>query len=123
MINSGGENIYPDEIEDALVRCPAIDEVIVAGLPHDKWGQAVTAFVIPRAGVSAQRALADLTEYIRTQSGLSSLARPKRVVVVDRIPKSAVGKVLRREFVSGNFSALAETADGPITATTQRISE
>jgi len=123
MINSGGENIYPDEIEDALVRCPSIDEVIVAGLPHDKWGQAVTAFVIPRPGVSAQRALVDLTEYIFNQSGLSSLARPKRVVVVDRIPKSAVGKVLRREFVSGNFSALAETADGPITATTQRISE
>lgn len=51
------------------------------------------------------------------------MARPKRVVVVDRIPKSAVGKVLRRNFVSGKFSALAETADGPIIATTQRSSE
>ncbi len=47
MINSGGENVYPDEIEAALARCPEIDDVCVAGLPDERWGQAVTAFVVP----------------------------------------------------------------------------
>ena len=50
MINSGGENIYPDEIENALAGCPDLDEVIVVGTPHDKWGHAVTAFVVGPAG-------------------------------------------------------------------------
>ena len=47
MINSGGENIYPDEIEAALAGCPAVSAVVVVGLPDDRWGQAVTAFVVP----------------------------------------------------------------------------
>ena len=47
MINSGGENVYPDEIEAALARCPEIDDVCVVGLPDERWGQAVTAFVVP----------------------------------------------------------------------------
>ncbi len=47
MINSGGENLYPDEIEAALARCPAVSAVVVVGLPDDRWGQAVTAFVVP----------------------------------------------------------------------------
>jgi 2-furoate---CoA ligase len=109
MINSGGENIYPEEIEHALVRCEAVGEVIVAGLPDEKWGQAVTAFVVPVAGVDPTRALTAVDDYLRTRSGLPSLKRPKRLVVVDAIPKSAVGKVLRRELVAGRYAALAQT--------------
>jgi 2-furoate---CoA ligase len=110
MINSGGENIYPDEIEDALVRCPAVDEVIVVGLPDDRWGSAVTAFVVPRTGADPDKTLAELDRYLRTESGLPSLKRPKRLVAVDVIPKSAVGKILRRELVDGKFVPLAEAA-------------
>ena len=55
MINSGGENIYPDEIEAALARCPAIADVVVAGLPDERWGQAVTAFAVPGDGLRGRR--------------------------------------------------------------------
>ena len=64
MINSGGENIYPDEIEDALARCPAVSAVVVAGLPDDRWGQAVTAFVVAVQDLSPERAVVDLAEYV-----------------------------------------------------------
>jgi 2-furoate---CoA ligase len=47
MINSGGENLYPDEIEAALAPCPEIDDVCVVGMPDERWGQAVTAFAAP----------------------------------------------------------------------------
>ena len=113
MINSGGENIYPDEIENALSRCAVVDEVVIAGLPDDKWGHAVTAFVVPPDSTDPDRVAAEVDEYVRSRSGLSSLKRPKRIVVVDRIPKSAVGKVLRRELVQGNFVPLADrSSDG-----------
>ena len=108
MINSGGENIYPDEIESALARCPDISAVVVAGLPDDRWGQAVTAFVVAAQGVPPDLAVAHLAEYAREESGLPSLKRPKRYIAVDRIPTSAVGKILRREFTEGRYQPLAE---------------
>ncbi len=120
MIVSGGENIYPGEIEEVLARCPAVADVAVAGTPDDRWGQAVTAFIVPRAGLAPDRALAEASAYLRNGAagaggagsgggaGLPSLKRPKRLVAVDRIPTSAVGKVLRRELTAGAFTALAE---------------
>lgn len=112
MINSGGENVYPGEIEDSLARCPAAAQLVVAGLPDDRWGQAVTAFVVPRAGVPPERALAEVAAFARQGSGLPSLKRPKRLVAVESIPTSAVGKILRKELVAGNFRVLAETRPG-----------
>ena len=117
MIVSGGENIYPGEIEEVLARCPAVADVVVAGTPDDRWGQAVTAFIVPRAGLAPDRALAEASAYLRDGAGgtggagaasLPSLKRPKRLVAVDRIPTSAVGKILRRELTAGAFTALAE---------------
>ncbi|MGC7101366.1 class I adenylate-forming enzyme family protein [Amycolatopsis lurida] len=108
MINSGGENIYPDEIEDALVRCPAVREVVVAGTTDDRWGQAVTAFFVPEQGTDPAQAVEALTRFARDGSGLPSLKRPKRVVAVTAIPKSAVGKILRRELGAGHYEVLAE---------------
>jgi 2-furoate---CoA ligase len=108
MINSGGENLYPDEIEAALARCPAVSAVVVVGLPDDRWGQAVTAFVVPARDFDAERALHQLSAYARSASGLPSLKRPKRYVAVDRIPTSAVGKILRRELTEGRYEPLAE---------------
>ncbi len=108
MINSGGENLYPDEIEAALARCPAVSAVVVVGLPDDRWGQAVTAFVVPAQDFSAERTLDHLAAYAKDHSGLPSLKRPKRYIAVDRIPTSAVGKILRRELTEGRYHPLAE---------------
>jgi 2-furoate---CoA ligase len=108
MINSGGENLYPDEIEGVLARCPAVSAVVVVGLPDDRWGQAVTAFVVPASGFSPERAVAHLSAYTKESSGLPSLKRPKRYVAVDQIPTSAVGKILRRELIEGRYHPLAE---------------
>lgn len=107
VINSGGENIYPDEIEAALIRCPAVREVVVVGLPDDRWGQAATAFFVPAEGMTPDQAVGELRLFVREGSGLPSLKRPKRLIAVDRVPKSAVGKILRRELGSGNYRTLA----------------
>ena len=112
MINSGGENIYPAEIEDALIQCPAVADVVVVGLPDDRWGQATTAFFVPASGMTAEHAASVLANFVREQSGLPSLKRPKRLIALQQVPKSAVGKVLRRELTTGHYTPLAEiTAD------------
>ena len=92
MIITGGYNVYAREVEDALGAHPAIREVAVVGLPHDKWGEAVTAFVVLRdtPGASAQ----ELIEYAR--GFVAGYKVPKQVLFIDAIPKSAVGKPLRR---------------------------
>ena len=110
MINSGGENIYPDEIEGALIRCPAVADVVVVGLPDDRWGQASTAFFVPAEGMTPEHATTVLANFAREQSGLPSLKRPKRLIAVEQVPKSAVGKVLRRELTEGNYTPLADLA-------------
>jgi 2-furoate---CoA ligase len=112
MIVSGGENIYPGEIEDALARCAAVADVVVAGTPDDRWGHAVTAFIVPRSGLAPGQALTEVDGFVRDGSGLPSLKRPKRLVAVERIPTSAVGKILRRELTEGKFTALAEAHPG-----------
>jgi 2-furoate---CoA ligase len=108
MINSGGENVYPDEIEAALVRCAAVADVCVVGMPHERWGSAITAFVVPAESHSPAAVLRALEHYIPEASGLASLKRPKRVVVVASIPRSAVGKTLRRTLNAGDYDPLAE---------------
>ncbi|MDR0358385.1 MAG: long-chain fatty acid--CoA ligase, partial [bacterium] len=106
-INSGGENIYPDEIEAALARCPVVDDVCVVGMPDERWGSAVTAFVVPVPDVPPADAITRVEAYAREGSGLPSLKRPKRVVAVRAIPKSAVGKLLRRSLVAGEYEELS----------------
>lgn len=108
MINSGGENLYPDEIEAALVRCAAVDDVCVVGLPDERWGHAVTAFVVPAKGTEPVAAVEQVVAYAREV--LPSLKRPKRVVAVSSIPRSGVGKTLRRTLVAGDFAPLADSA-------------
>lgn len=107
MINSGGENIYPDEIEAALARCPVVDDVCVVGVPDERWGSAVTAFVVPVPDAAPADAVARVEAYAREGSGLPSLKRPKRVVAVRAIPKSAVGKILRRSLLAGEYEELS----------------
>jgi 2-furoate---CoA ligase len=109
MVISGGENVHPLEVEDAIARCQSVAEVAVAGLPDEKWGHLVTAFVVPASGdrEPGQRAQ-EIAGWVRAESGLAAYKRPKRVVVIDAIPKSPVGKILRRELVAGHYEARGE---------------
>jgi 2-furoate---CoA ligase len=98
MIITGGENVSPVEIESCLSLHPAVLEVAVVGLPDERWGKVVTAFVKRSQPVTEQ----DLDKYCRN-SGLASFKRPRRFVFVDAIPKSPVGKLLRRLLVAGEY--------------------
>ncbi|MGE0045179.1 MAG: long-chain-fatty-acid--CoA ligase [Hyphomonadaceae bacterium] len=93
MIISGGSNIYPREIEEVLFQHPAIAEVSVIGVPDERWGEAVVAVVVLREG--AQASAEELIEF--TKQHIASFKKPKSVIFVDRLPKSAYGKVLKRE--------------------------
>ena len=100
MIISGGENISPVDIESVLSLHPQVDEVAVAGLKDERWGQRVVAFVKARGTVSAEA----LNEHIK-QSDLLNFKRPREYVFVREIPKSPVGKILRRKLVAGEYEA------------------
>ncbi|QDQ97554.1 class I adenylate-forming enzyme family protein [Tomitella fengzijianii] len=93
MIITGGYNVYPREVEDVLLRHPAVAECAVVGGPDEKWVEAVTAFVavVPGADVTES----ELREL--TRAHLAGYKVPKSVRFVDAIPKSPVGKLLRRE--------------------------
>lgn len=92
MIVTGGYNVYPREVEDALMSHPAVAECAVVGAPDPTWVESVTAFVSLRTDqeVTAQ----ELRDHVRTQ--LAGYKVPKQVQFVDVIPKSPVGKILRR---------------------------
>lgn len=92
MIVSGGYNVYPREVEDVLASHPAVREVVVVGLPDDKWGEAVTAFVVLREGHEAMPE--ELIAFARPS--LAGYKVPKDVRYIAEVPKSAVGKLLRR---------------------------
>jgi fatty-acyl-CoA synthase len=92
MIITGGYNVYPREVEDALLAHPAVLECAVVGAPHEKWVEAVTAFVALRPDRTASED--ELIEFARER--LAGYKVPKSVRFTDQIPKSAVGKVLRR---------------------------
>lgn len=100
MIISGGENISPVDIESVLSLHPAVDEVAVAGLPDPRWGQKVVAFVKAHGPVDA----AALDAHCRS-SELVNFKRPRDYVFVREIPKSPVGKVLRRKLQAGEYLA------------------
>lgn len=90
MIVSGGYNVYPREVEDALAAHPGVRECVVVGAPDEHWVEAVTAFVVADGNVSEE----ELIEHCR--GSLAGYKVPKSVRFVDQIPKSPVGKLLRR---------------------------
>jgi len=102
MIISGGENILPAEIESVLSLHPAVGEVAVVGLPHERWGQQVTAFLTRREPVDEEALDAWCLD-----SDLAPYKRPRAYVFVAEIPKSPVGKILRRLLVAGEYKAEA----------------
>lgn len=105
MVISGGENIYPREVEEVLLAHPAIAECGVTGLPHPYWGEALTAFVVVRAGMGV--GAEELTALCRER--LSRYKVPKEIRFVPGLPRNAMGKVLRREL----RTQTAESAGSP----------
>jgi len=93
MIITGGENVYPVEVEAALAEHPAVAEVAVVGLPDDRWGETVTAVIRLVAG-AAPPSEADLAAF--TDGRLASYKRPRRIHIVDELPRNASGKILKR---------------------------
>jgi 2-furoate---CoA ligase len=98
MIISGGENISPVEIESCLSLHSAVSEVAVVGLADERWGKIVAAFIKRRGEVEPD----ELDDFCRA-SGLASFKRPRRYVFVEAIPRSPVGKLLRRKLVAGEY--------------------
>jgi acyl-CoA synthetase (AMP-forming)/AMP-acid ligase II len=93
MIVSGGENVFPREVEDLLAEHPQIDDVAVIGVPDDHFGQRLRAFVVRSAG--AQLSEDEVRDYVR--DNLARFKVPRDVVFVDVLPRNATGKVLKRE--------------------------
>jgi acyl-CoA synthetase (AMP-forming)/AMP-acid ligase II len=93
MILTGGENVYPREVEEVLYRHPAVVDAAVIGAPDVKWGEMVVAVIVARAGHAVTGA--DLVAFCRTE--IAGYKRPRRVAFIDVLPRNASGKVLKRE--------------------------
>jgi fatty-acyl-CoA synthase len=92
MIVSGGENIATPEVERVLYEHPAVLEAAVIGLPHPRWGEVPRAFVVFRPGAEAKEQ--ELREFCRTR--LAGFKVPARFEVIDELPRTPSGKVLKR---------------------------
>jgi acyl-CoA synthetase (AMP-forming)/AMP-acid ligase II len=92
LIIRGGENISPEEVENALYSHPAVEEAAVIGVPDPEWGQQPRAIVVLKKGKAATAE--ELIEYCRQK--LASFKRPRSVVFVDELPRTSTGKVLKR---------------------------
>ena len=93
MILSGGENIYPAELESVLAAHPAVADVAVIGVPDDRWGETVKAIIVRRPGADLDEAT--LVEWSRER--LAGFKRPRSVDFVEAIPRNPSGKVLKRQ--------------------------
>jgi acyl-CoA synthetase (AMP-forming)/AMP-acid ligase II len=93
MIVSGGENVYPAEVENAILGCPGVADAAVIGVPDERWGEAVKAIVVRAAGQTPDPA--DIIAWARTR--IAGFKAPKSVEFIEALPRNASGKVLRRE--------------------------
>jgi long-chain acyl-CoA synthetase len=93
MIVSGGENVYPVEVEEALSHHPGVSEVAVIGVPDERWGETVKALVVPAAGASPTPE--ELIAFARER--LAGYKLPRSVELVEDLPRTPSGKVLKRE--------------------------
>ncbi|HET7671025.1 MAG TPA: AMP-binding protein [Burkholderiales bacterium] len=98
MIISGGENVYPREVEEILLAQPAVAECGVAGTPHPYWGEQVTAFVVLRPGMNATAE--ELLAACREK--LSKYKVPKEIRFLEKLPRNTMGKVMRRTLRDSN---------------------
>ena len=106
MIIRGGENIYPRELEELLFKHPKVGEVAVIGVPHEKWGEEVAAFIRPAPGATIEKE--ELIDYMR--ASLAPHKTPKHWFVVDAFPLTGSGKIqkfkLREAWTKGEMAAI-----------------
>lgn len=113
MIISGGENIYPTEIENVLYEHPGIAEAAVVGVPHERWGETPKAIVVARDGASLSEQ--ELIDFVRER--LARYKCPTAVAFVSTLPRNASGKILKHELraqygASGSAGAHSGTQSG-----------
>jgi 2-furoate---CoA ligase len=102
MIISGGENIFPEEVENALARCPGVASAAVIGMPDERLGSRVVAFIEP----ASPQVTGEAIDAACLQTGLARFKRPREYVFVKAIPRSASGKLLRRKLRLGEFERM-----------------
>jgi long-chain acyl-CoA synthetase len=90
MIISGGENIYPREVEDLLHGYPGVLDVAVVGQPDDRWGESVTAFIVKKNPAVTEQ---ELDEYCKNSDKLANYKRPRNYVFCETLPRNASGKI------------------------------
>lgn len=96
MIVSGGENVYPAEVENVLMKHPAVADVAVIGVPHEKWGETVKAMVVAADGASADdETAADVIAFAKSQ--LATFKCPTSVDWLDALPRNPSGKILKKD--------------------------
>ena len=100
MIVTGGFNVYPKEIEDVLTGDDTVWQAAVIGLPDDKWGESVAAFVVPRPGAAVDTAA--LTALVRARKGAHQA--PKRVEIVPELPTTGVGKIDKKALRAAHWA-------------------
>jgi fatty-acyl-CoA synthase len=93
MIKTGGENVASREVEEVLYQVPGVEEVAVIGLADPKWIEIVAAVVVPKKGA----ALGEKEIIAHCRERLAGFKCPKKVILVDRLPKNPSGKILKRE--------------------------
>ncbi len=105
MIVSGGENVYPAEVENAIAGCPGVGDVAVIAIPSERWGEEVRAVIVPTPGTTpdADAVIAWAKERI------ASFKVPKSIEFVDELPRNASGKVLRRELRDRHWEGMDRT--------------
>jgi acyl-CoA synthetase (AMP-forming)/AMP-acid ligase II len=108
MIISGGLNIYPNEVEQAIQAHPAVLEACAFGIPDEKWQEAVKAAVVLKAGMTATED--EVIEFCKAR--LASYKKPQSVDFVDALPKNAQGKILRRELRAPYWRQYTRTIGG-----------
>jgi len=103
MIISGGENIYPAEVENALMSHPGVADVAVIGVPDERWGETPKALVVPVPGTTVDEA--DLIAFARTR--LAGYKCPTSVELIDVLPRNPSGKVLKRQLRAPYWAGLS----------------
>ena len=93
MIVSGGENVYPIEVEEALSQHPGVLDVAVIGVPDERWGETVKALIVRRPGSTVEAE--ELVAFARER--LAGYKLPRSIEFVDELPRTPTGKVLKRE--------------------------
>ena len=93
LIITGGENVYPREVEEALYAQPAIEDCAVVGVPDTVWGEKVVAYLVVRKGQRIEPS--ELSRFLKTR--LSAFKIPKEYCIIEELPKSPQGKILRKE--------------------------